>query len=43
MVIVRSDGNQDHVFDKITQEAKIPLLVIEKTTELSDILVKMFQ
>ncbi|MCR4424891.1 MAG: DUF6305 family protein [Firmicutes bacterium] len=42
-VIVRSDGNADGVFTKLTQQAKIPLLVIEKTTELSDIFMNMFQ
>ena len=42
-VIVRSDGNKDGIFTKITQDHKIPLLLIDKTTELSDILVKMFK
>lgn len=42
-VIVRSDGNKDGIFTKITQDHKIPLLLIEKTTELNDILAKMFK
>jgi len=41
-VIVRKDGNEDGIFTEITGENKIPLTEIEKTTELMDILKKVF-
>jgi hypothetical protein len=41
-VIVRKDGNEDGIFTKLTSENKIPLTEIEKTTELMDILKKVF-
>lgn len=42
-VIVRSDGNADGVFTNLCTKGKIPLLLIEKTSELQGILAKMFQ
>jgi hypothetical protein len=43
LVIVRSDGNQDGVFTKLTAAKKIPLTSIDKTMELMDVLKKTFQ
>lgn len=43
LLIVRSDGNKDGVFTKIAGDNKIPLVLIDKTAELTSILTKMFQ
>jgi hypothetical protein len=42
-VVVRSDGNKDGLFTKICTEKKIPLTIIEKTLEVTDILKAVFQ
>lgn len=42
-LIVRSDGNKDGIFTDIAAKKKIPLLLVEKSAELSGILPKMFQ
>ncbi len=42
-LIVRSDGNADGVFTKAAQQYKYPITVVEKTTELQDLLKKIFQ
>jgi len=40
---VRSDGNKDGVFTKICTEKKIPLVEIEKTLEVTNILKTVFK
>lgn len=42
-VVVRSDGNKDGVFTKICTEKKIPLVEIEKTLEVTNILKTVFK
>jgi len=42
-VVVRSDGNKDGIFTKICTEKKIPLTIVEKTLEVTDILKSVFQ
>lgn len=41
-VIVRADGNKDGIFTRITKEHNIPLTVIQQTTELTDVLKRLF-
>ena len=41
-LIVRSDGNSDGIFNRISQSNKIPLTFIEKTSELQQIFTEMF-
>ena len=41
-LIVRRDGNTDGMFDKLSKAHQIPLFIIEKTLDFSDLLVKMF-
>jgi len=42
MILVRNDSNEDGYFTEAAQELDVPLITYEKTTELGDILVKMF-
>jgi hypothetical protein len=42
-LIVTEDGNRDGYFTKLSKEKKIPLTVINETTELGDLLKKIFQ
>lgn len=39
--IVREDGNADGYFTKLCESEKVPLLLIKKTSELTDMLVEM--
>lgn len=41
-LIVRSDGNKDGRFDLIAKEKNIPMIIIEETLELNDLLKEMF-
>ncbi|NLY55639.1 MAG: hypothetical protein GX058_03915 [Firmicutes bacterium] len=41
-LVVRSDGNMDGIFTRISSENNIPLVLIEKTAELSDVIAQMF-
>jgi len=42
IILVRNDSNEDGYFTEAAQELDVPLIIYEKTTELGDILVKMF-
>lgn len=42
-LIVRSDGNKDGIFTDLAAKKKIPLVLVEKSSELAEILPKMFQ
>ncbi len=42
IILVRNDSNEDGYFTDAAQELDVPLVTYEKTTELGDILVKMF-
>ena len=42
-LIVLADGNKDGLFDKIAEENKIPLTIIETFAELPDIITEMFK
>ena len=42
IILVRNDSNEDGYFTEAAQELDVPLITYEKTTELGDILVKMF-
>jgi len=41
-VIVKADGNEDGIFNRICEEHKIPLTIIEKSLALVDILSMLF-
>ncbi len=41
-LVVRSDGNMDGLFTKFASDNNIPLVLIEKTSELSDVIAQMF-
>ncbi len=41
-LVVREDGNKDDLFTNIAEENDIPLTLIEKTTETSDVLEGLF-
>lgn len=41
-LVVRSDGNKDNKFSDIAAANNVPLVLIEKTPELSDVLAQMF-
>ena len=41
-LIVRSDGNEDGRFDRISTEKEIPMTIIEETLEFNDLLKEMF-
>ena len=43
LLIVRSDGNADGIFTQIAQKGNLPLVLIEKTSELTDIFTSIFQ
>jgi len=42
-LIITEDGNEDGYFTKLSKEKKIPLIVVKETTELGDLLKKIFQ
>jgi hypothetical protein len=42
-LVVRSDGNKDGMFTDLAARKKIPLVLIEKSSELADLLPKLFQ
>jgi hypothetical protein len=42
-IIVRNDGNQDGLFTKIATENRIPIITIEQTMELKDLIEQMFE
>ena len=42
-IIVREDGNKDGLFTKLADQHKIPLTVIQKTQDLSDIFKALFK
>lgn len=42
-LVVRSDGNKDGVFTQIAAKKNIPLALVDKTSELMDLLPKMFR
>jgi len=42
-VVVRADGNEDGIFTTICSQNNIPLTLIEKTTQVADILKALFQ
>ncbi len=41
-LIVTEDGNRDDYFSKLSKEKKIPLFVVKDTTELADLMKKIF-
>lgn len=42
-LVVRNDGNKDGVFTRIAENGKIPIVYIEQTMEVKDLLSEMFQ
>ena len=42
LLIVRADGNEDAHFTKLAEEHKIPLIIIQDTLEITDLLKKLF-
>jgi hypothetical protein len=42
-VLVKSDGNKEGIFTKITTDNKIPMIEIEKTLQTTDVIKQIFQ
>lgn len=42
-VLVKSDGNKEGIFTKITTDNKIPMIEIEKTLQTTDVIKEIFQ
>lgn len=41
-LVVRADGNKDGIFTRIAREKNIPLVVIQRTPDLTDVLKKLY-
>jgi hypothetical protein len=42
-LLLRSDGNKDGRFDLITEEHKVPMVVVDETAEIGDLLKEIFR
>ena len=43
LIIVRADGNEDGYFTELAEEHKIPLIIIQDTLEITELLKKLFK